>query len=188
MNPWTSGAFALGGIGLGWILTTLTEKSRRRHARRTHWLDLRRELGVRFVDATDNLQKWSLALSNIASAKPGEPTIGIDGVTTVVEAMHRQGEAYHALGALATEMELIGTPAERAAAERLTRLVSEASTAYAAAVRLEGEERALRLKDSVSTYSLARAARNDFLSTMRRGLLGESTRHFWQREPQAKPR
>ena len=175
MSTWAPGGFALGGIALGWALTTLTERGRRRHAAKVHWLDLRRDLAVKFLEATEDLDKWTLGFSNLAaSIDSGGPLLSVEGVTDLNEVLRRKAEADRRVYALRTEIELVGTREERDAARALWKAVSDVGVAYADYLRSpSGEDKdaaQARHQDAVAERVVRRL---EFMSVVRSGLVDE---------------
>lgn len=112
-----AGALAGGGVGL------LTQHLRFRHDDRSRWLDLRRELAVRFLDATDDIYKWTRNLAAMHTAAQSGIELQFEGISNDVDVMQKLHEADEQARKLNTEIDLVGSEAERAAAARLRNAV-----------------------------------------------------------------
>jgi hypothetical protein len=124
MNPaWigvvgTATGAGIGG-GIGGALTFWGEHLRAARADRIRWLDLRRELAVRFLEATDEAFKWLIVRSNMLESAQQGMTWNVEGVTTQWEAGRKIINADNTIRGLHTEIDLVGSQNEREAAARL---------------------------------------------------------------------
>lgn len=131
MTEWVPGSFALGGTALGWGLNALTDLLRRRRNARAHWNDLRRELAVRFLGATERVWVWSNNLANMTLAERTGIELTVEGVRTRKDVISKIAEADRDVRSLDTEIQLIGSDAERDAANRLREAAWSLGAAYA---------------------------------------------------------
>jgi hypothetical protein len=170
MSSWAVVAGSRGGALIGVGSGLLIQHLRFRHDDRTRWLDLRRELGVRFLEAINDAFKWLLNISNMTTAAEHGLGFDVDGVSTVDEAHRRLHEADMAIQRLNTELDIIGSEEQRKAAARLRAAVWDVTT------HREGtdEEKAAQRQAATDEYF---AARKHFEATLREGLIeGRSRR------------
>jgi hypothetical protein len=119
MSGWVTVAGTLGGAVVGGGVGLVGERLRFRHDDRTRWLDLRRELAVRFLEATEDIYKWTRALSVNQTARDSGMEIQVHGASNEMEVFSRLQAADELTRKLHTEIDLVGTQAERDAAKRL---------------------------------------------------------------------
>jgi hypothetical protein len=141
LSEWLSGAFALSGITVGWALNAVTDFVRRKREARLRWNDLRRELAVRFLAATERVWVWSNNFTNVSSAERMGVGLSIEGGATYEDVMAKIAEADRDVRSLDTEIQLIGSDAEREAAHRLREAAWSVGSAYAAYQRVEEGDR-----------------------------------------------
>lgn len=163
-----------GGAVVG-VLALVGERLRSRARGRERWLDLRRELAVRFLDAIEDVHRWATMGTNLmVSETTGSPSITIEGVSSWQDASAKLGAADAAVRALSVEIGLVGSPEERAAAERLREAVWTATSAYA---RTFDDVDDAKRKENVArrdeTAQELMAARELFETIVRKGLTGK---------------
>jgi hypothetical protein len=168
---WTSGLFALGGIALGWGLNAITESWRRRRDARTRWNDLRRDLAVRFLEATERVWEWSNKLTNMTKAEQTGMGLVYKGAETFEATMAKIGEADRDVRSLDTEIQLIGSDSEKESAHRLREAAWAVGAAYSAYQRAEEGEREARQREFDAANGDYVDARDAFLVSARKGLL-----------------
>lgn len=177
MEPWWHWLVtALGGGIVVGLLSLWGERMRTRASDRTRWLDTRRDLAARFLHATDELFKWTLAQSNMMRARQANtPVLFVDDVTDVESAMRKVSEASTAVGRIGTEIDLVGSQAEREAATRL------AESVWGVA-RANGSDPGEGFKDRMDTaLKENRDAREAFRDAVREGLVPPKRRFFARR-------
>jgi hypothetical protein len=161
---------ALGGSALTGALALWGAHQRERWSDRTRWLDLRRDLAVRFLEAADDLLKWTTAQSNMSAFAETGGTLTIDGVSDRWEAMRRVHEADMTVQHLNTEIDLVGTDDERVAAARLRAAVWKLAAANGRVAK-DDESKQQRTFDLEGAVREQHAAREHFRETARRGLV-----------------
>lgn len=179
MSEWPTVVAGLGGTALGATATGsfawLMEKSRRQHELHTHWLDARRDLAVRFLDAAEDVVELALQLTNLMRADEGGPrVVMVGGPQTTGEAMELLHGADVRVRALNTEIDLVGSEGERQAAKDLR----EAAWLTFSGSRVVGpdarppEDVQAANADALRAYQ---EARSRFRETVREGLVSAAS-------------
>jgi hypothetical protein len=151
---------------------------RTRSSDRTRWFDTRRDLAARYLHATDELLKWTLAQSNIMRGWQSKiPVLTVEGVSDPETAMQRVATVSDAVGRLMTEIDLVGSQAERDAALRLREAVWDIARANGSD---ESENRGAQIQAAAREQS---DAREGFREAARRGLVPPPRRPLLKRRP-----
>ena len=138
------GGTLAGSIGTG-AVTWWLEERRWKRSEQTRWLDDRRRLYARFLEAADEILTATSRLALETHA----------GAAMSVESMHRVAEADRALRAAFSEIELVGGAAEVDAARRLRAAVWDLSGANTAKPDDDDAERQTKLDAALSEWNSA---------------------------------
>ena len=175
MSDWPTAVGSVSGGAVVGVLALVGERLRARARRRERWLDLRRELAVRFLDAIEEIHRWATQGTNLmVSETTGSPTVTIEGVSSWMDASAKLGAADASVRALAVEIGLVGSREERSAARRLREAVWTATSAYARTFDdVDDEKRKENVGQRDETLQEYMAARESFEEIVRQGLTGE---------------
>lgn len=172
MSGWSSGVFALAGVALAGGIAVATERSRWRRDDRLRWIGQRRDLAVRFLEATQDVVYGVADLAMMMrTEEEGGRVTKVGGPTTVLEAMEVMHQADVRVRALAIEIDLIGTDEERVAADALRQAAWKAFSG--ARSSSGGERRSTPTPEGLAEYE---SARTRFQEAVRRGLAASSGR------------
>lgn len=164
MNAWAIVVAGIGGAVAGGLLTGgfawLVEKEHWARSEQTRWLDDRRQLYARFLQATDEVLQ-ATTLHDIA--------VGGGDVESLAEAGRRLGAADEAVRRGVAEIELVGGDDEVEAAQRMRQAVWSLSGANSLRPtnELSAHERQRRLDAAIREWDEAQKA---FKAAARRSL------------------
>jgi len=174
MSDWPTAVGSVSGGAVVGVLALLGERLRARARKRERWLDLRRELAVRFLGAIEELHRWATQGTNLmVSETTGSPKITIEGVSSWQDASAKLGTADAAVRSLSVEIGLVGSQEERAAAKHLREAVWTATSAYARTFDdVDDKKRKENVAKRDETVQEYMAARESFEEIVRKGLTG----------------
>lgn len=171
MPTWIAPVFTLVGVAAGWSLNILGDALRERQATRRRWDDLRRQLAIQFLDATDQVGRWANVATNISSFEKSGVGFEFDGVSDRRVALAKISEADKQVRDLYIEIQLIGSDAERQAAALVRDATWKSATGYAAFQAADAAERAAKQREFETADGNCRVARDAYLETVRNELL-----------------
>jgi hypothetical protein len=191
---WATAVGTVAGAVVGGMIGIVTERLRAGDRRRERWLDLRRELAVRYLDATDQVWNWSSLYTNLLNptglfagagirVDPASLDFSLEDVSDPQEAQRNRINAETRLRSLGTEIDLIGSDDERAAAMMLRTTMHHMGVMYDVAMRPDADDAARKtFQDARQTYS---DYRSRFEEAAREGLTGTPWhRRIWGRHEQ----
>jgi hypothetical protein len=155
---------ALGAAAVVAFFALLGEHVRWQHRQSERWLDLRRKLAVCFLEAIDEVFKWTNNVANMTTAAEQGIGFEFDGVSNLPEAFQRLHEADLAVQRLNTELDIVGSEGERGASARLR------SAVWQVTAHREGDDEEKQAHRQAASEGYF-AARKHFEETVRQGLV-----------------
>lgn len=175
VSEWPTVVAGLGGTALGALVTGglawTRDKSRWRRDDRTRWIELRRDLAVRCLEATADVVTWSVATNSflrLEAAGRGGFHPSVRGVSSAHDALQKWGESDARVHEVLLEIDLVGTEEERAAATQLREAAwGLASSGHPSPGQQEATETTEKYRAAAAAYDVARA---HFRQTVRKSL------------------
>lgn len=179
MSAWATVVAGLGGTIVGGLIAWFIEFSRYRRHCRERWLDLRRELTVKLLDATEAMEHWLRRLNWVRH----EPEPGSDDLSNPSYVHSKVDAASRLVWSIRTELDLVATDDERSAASEIVGKIRKMHEADIACAKAEADPESPNfdavLDAAIEDWNRCRGeyedARRAFVETVRQSLAPSST-------------